>query len=1201
MRISLRPVCVERIAILFFLCAGFLKVFPQTPTAQFSLPTNGCLGEHITVLNQSSNATRYEWDICQGDLALSPTGSILGTLTGSNTPLGIDIVFDGAIRYGFVTSRDSNSIYRFTFGPSFNSITSVVNLGNISSMLTKPVEIKVISDNGKWYGFVSNQSGSASTSLISRIDFGTSLDNPAPVAVSLVDDVTFATDAGLDVIHSGGIWYIAYTQIGLGPTYRVGILKLATIESIPMPADKLSISFTGTPLLHDLKIIESNNEYYAYVVTDSPSKLFRLDFGTDIFSTPSPIDISGVLPSGVNTYGVDGNYDNGNYYLLLPTDQGSLLRITLGNDLTQIPTSNTNLGNLDVFTNTRKLSLIKDQTNWYAFSVGWSSGNIYRASFPSPTCPVAPGFFTDENLHLTFSSAGVKYVSLSSFSGAAIDQQHKSVTISSLNAPIVDFSNQQICVQNPIHFTYTSNQTINSQSWDFGDGQLSSIPNPQNLYASAGLYNVKLDVSSSNGCKNKTEKSVKIYDQPSSAFTTPTGLICTNNEFTFTNNTVDNFNGNLTYQWYVDNNPEATTRDLKYVFLANGNKNIKLKTSIPGCSSELVKTLNNIQAGPTVGFDYTGKCENELTQFTNTSSGDIASYLWNLGNGQTRTTTNVNEPYTSFGNYTVSLQTTGNNGCISFTSKPITIYSKPQPNFSLDLPPFSCSGTPSQFNDLTPSPTDSNLSLWRWSFGDTANGTAATKNPTYTYPLGGPYNVSLTTTTNFGCLATKLKTIQIAESPKADFTRSASCLSKPTLFADASGANNKSWVWKIGSTSYAIQNPTHVFSVPGNFISELMVTGNNGCISKISKPIVVPVTPSLDFSIQNNCANQVTLFKDVTTPTNDTVISHVWDFAGKGSGTGASTQFSFPSTGTYNVKLTTTSQSGCSYSLTKNTAIVAAPVANFSSSIESGPPPLAVQFTNSSQHATSYQWRFNDPNNSTSVLASPSFTYTTLGDFSVDLTASNPQGCVDITSKTIHVIIPNTEIELEQFTWLHDPVTGSVRPVLSIKNGSNYTITSMDVVLDISGNALVKERISVSILPNAIASQILNYELLPGNSKLDYLCAELRLADNRLSDEIDLTNNNACVSLESNEILLPPYPNPAQGQLYFDWIAVEPGSVNVSIVTQMGQLAYQKNVAVVEVGLNQIVLDLTKLNSGFYMLIFEGAGTRKTFPFVIQN
>ena len=161
--------------------------------------------------------------------------------------------------------------------------------------------------------------------------------------------------------------------------------------------------------------------------------------------------------------------------------------------------------------------------------------------------------------------------------------------------------------------------------------------------------------------------------------------------------------------------------------------------------------------------------------------------------------------------------------------------------------------------------------------------------------------------------------------------------------------------------------------------------------------------------------------------------------------------FLFPTPGPYNVKLTVTNQSGCNYALSRNIPIVTAPVANFTTSIESGPPPLAVQFTNASLNATIFQWRFNDANNSTSTAVSPSFTYTSLGDYVVDLIASNVQGCMDTKSRTIHVIIPFTEIQLEEFTLLHDASTGSLRPVLSIKNNSNYTISNVDVVLDIAG------------------------------------------------------------------------------------------------------------------------------------------------------
>ena len=291
-----------------------------------------------------------------------------------------------------------------------------------------------------------------------------------------------------------------------------------------------------------------------------------------------------------------------------------------------------------------------------------------------------------------------------------------------------------------------------------------------------------------------------------------------------------------------------------------------------------------------------------------------------------------------------------------------------------------------------------------------------------------------------------------------------------------------------------------------------------------------------------------------------------------------------------------TNQSGCNYALTKNISIVTAPIADFSLLPESGPPPHVVQFTNASRNATSYLWKFNDLNNSASQLESPSFTYTMLGDFIVDLTASNVQGCVDIKSKIVHVIIPHTEIELVEFTLLHDAKTGSVRPVLSIKNNSNYTLNNFEVVLDIAGGGLVKEKINATILPNTSSSQILNYELLPGNSKLDYLCVELELVD----DE-NLGNNSACISLESNEILFAPYPNPIQTELHLDWIAAMEGSVKVSVFTQMGQLAYQKDIDNVGVGLNQIILDLSKLHSGFYILTFEGAETRKTFPFTILN
>ncbi len=1185
--------------VILFVGFQFQIAHAQCIAIDFNLPASGCLSENIKI---TSNVVlpNYEWDFCAGDLDQIPTASVFYDAAGA--AFKVELIEQDGQYYGFYVSRSNRKLYRLDFGGNIKSSPAPVDLGELGLASVSPLgwlTIEIVKEEQAYYGFIIDY-----YNRVYRFSLGSLLTNFPSAAEVLYENALLSTPIDLAVVEDETGKYAFVANNGSDKLTRFSFSSSFGESSGLINVSNVTV--TGSLGFSGISFIRECDLWYAMTTSVGGGQITKIFFDGGLSDNTLTCSLITGLPfTPAAPGGVALAFENNKYYAFIQSQQSvsKLYKIAFENSMSNSPSTNSaDLGNLGKLSNVFGFAMYKVKSDWLVLASENTGSNIYRITFPNNCFSNSEYSTTGDNLTSVTNVAGVYHVSLSTTNAAGyLVSTSKPINISSDLAPNITLSIQNVCVDNDVFFSVNSSANIVSYNWDFGDSQGSTDQDVTHQYNAAGAYTVKVEVISDNTCTNLEEEKIKMYTSPVALFELPTAVpICTNNEFTFLNNTIDNFDGNLTYQWFVNNNQEATTRDLNYTFSTGGNKDIKLKTSIPGCSSEVVKTLNNVQAGPTVGFDYTGKCENELTQFTNTSSGDIASYLWDLGNGQTRTTTNVNEPYTSFGNYTVSLQTTGNNGCVSSTSKPITIYSKPKPDFSLDLPPFSCSGTPSQFNDLTPSPTDSNLSLWSWSFGDAANGIAAIRNPTYTYSLAGSYDVSLTTTTNFGCTATKLKMIQIAESPKSNFTVSAVCLNQSTIFTDVSGTNNKSWLWKVGNSSYTVQNPMHVFTASGNFTAQLAVTGNNNCISVLSKLINVPVPAALDFFVQNNCAGQSTEFRDVTSQNTDPAISRLWDFAGKGSGSGASTQFSFPIPGSYNVKLTVTNQSGCSYSLAKNTSIVKSPVADFSSSLESGPPPLTVQFTNSSSNASSYQWRFNDLNNSVSLLESPSFTYPSLGDFNVDLIASNIQGCMDKKSKVIHVIIPRTEIELEEFTLLRNATTGSIRPVLTIRNNSNYTINNVDVVVDIAGTALVKEKISVTILPNASSSQILNYELLPSRALLDYLCVELRLTDDRLSDDMDLMNNSACISLQSKEIIFPPYPNPVQEQLSMDWIASSEGSVKVSVISQMGQLAFQK-VADVGVGLNLITLDLSKLNSGFYILIFEGAEIKKTFPFVIQN
>jgi len=47
-----------------------------------------------------------------------------------------------------------------------------------------------------------------------------------------------------------------------------------------------------------------------------------------------------------------------------------------------------------------------------------------------------------------------------------------------------------------VNFTSSTNLTVDDYSWDFGDGNISDLGNPTTTYEEAGLYNVRLDISS---------------------------------------------------------------------------------------------------------------------------------------------------------------------------------------------------------------------------------------------------------------------------------------------------------------------------------------------------------------------------------------------------------------------------------------------------------------------------------------------------------------------------------------------------------------------------------------------------------------------------------------------------------------------------------------------------------------------------------
>ncbi len=81
--------------------------------------------------------------------------------------------------------------------------------------------------------------------------------------------------------------------------------------------------------------------------------------------------------------------------------------------------------------------------------------------------------------------------------------------------PISDFSFSNICEGESTQFAATSNISIESYSWNFGDDQSGTSASPNHLYANVGSYDVEMTSSTINGCEDIVIKRVPIL--PNSA------------------------------------------------------------------------------------------------------------------------------------------------------------------------------------------------------------------------------------------------------------------------------------------------------------------------------------------------------------------------------------------------------------------------------------------------------------------------------------------------------------------------------------------------------------------------------------------------------------------------------------------------------------------------------------------------------------
>ena len=239
-------------------------------------------------------------------------------------------------------------------------------------------------------------------------------------------------------------------------------------------------------------------------------------------------------------------------------------------------------------------------------------------------------------------------------------------------------------------------------------------------------------------------------------------------------------------------------------------------------------------------------CPGGTVSISATASGGDGSYnyTWNPG---ALSGPSVNVTPASTTEYTVVV--TDNCGTPAITdSVLVTLYPLPVVSFSA-LDSAGCYPFCTTFSDRTTIASGS-ISYWLWNFGNGIGDTMNVQNPNKCFPTPGKYTVTLTTTSDKGCVSTQSVNNMVTSynHPTAQFTESpqpTTILDPVIYFKDKSIDNYglASWDWttfgdQTDSTSSS-SNPVHTYQDTGTYCASLIVTNIHGCVDSTVNCVII--------------------------------------------------------------------------------------------------------------------------------------------------------------------------------------------------------------------------------------------------------------------------------------------------------------------------------------------------------------------------
>lgn len=489
-------------------------------------------------------------------------------------------------------------------------------------------------------------------------------------------------------------------------------------------------------------------------------------------------------------------------------------------------------------------------------------------------------------------------------------------------------SDNEGCVPMNIVFTNTSSGNSLSYSWNFGNGNISDIENPEANYGNVGSFTVTLTVTDGTD-SDEISKIVNVYDKPNASFTPTTFNGCVGDTINFESTST----GAEISQWvwdFKDGSYPPNVNAINQIYSFPGVYDISLEVfDVNGCSDFVeVFDVFNIASAPS--FSYTASetyaCEFPLdvsfAAVINDAETSTYTYLWDLGDGTNSTSPTPSITYSSYDFFDVSLELTNANGCKSTSSSPNVMISEIASGFytesggvTIESGDTVCPNQTVLFADTS---IGSGNIQWKSNGVNFGSGFYASK------AYSTPGNKSIThsiTSVNGACIDSTVFSFYVDEIV-ANFGPDLDTLCSPynvIQFTDSS-INASTWiyVWGDGDSSF-VQNPTHSFEVPYpvdayddiDFEYTLIASNSRGCTDAKSYEINFNM-PFAEFvsDLEVGPPPLDVQFTNLSSPSGE-LVSFSWLHNGVEFSTSENPDFTFYQVGTHDIQLVVVNETGC--------------------------------------------------------------------------------------------------------------------------------------------------------------------------------------------------------------------------------------------------------------------------------------------------